>query len=110
MTDPIDDPIDAFVLSLDLEEPPPLATAMLRAVWHGLRGDWDAAHELAQAQDDADGAWVHAWLHRIEGDLGNADYWYRRARRQARRDDTREEGLAIARELIRSTAAPAATD
>jgi hypothetical protein len=54
---------------------------MLRAVWHGLRGDWEAAHELAQAQDDAEGAWVHAWLHRIEGDLGNANYWYRCAQR-----------------------------
>ncbi|HSW21465.1 MAG TPA: hypothetical protein VLJ62_01740, partial [Burkholderiaceae bacterium] len=59
---------DAFVVSLDQDAPP--ATPMLRAIWHGLRGDWHAAHELAQTQDDADGAWVHAWLHRIEGDLG----------------------------------------
>ena len=73
------DPIDAFVRSLDDDAPPPSANAMQRAVWHGLRGEWEAAHELAQAQDDTEGAWVHAWLHRIEGDLGNADYWYRRA-------------------------------
>lgn len=97
------DPIETFVLSLDRDEPPLLATPMLRAVWHGLRGDWDAAHELAQAHDDADGAWVHAWLHRVEGDPGNAEYWYRRAGRQALRDDTRTEGLHIARALIRST-------
>jgi len=96
------DPVDAFVRSLDRDEPPPLAMAMLRAVWHGLRGDWDAAHELAQAQDDAQGAWVHAWLHRVEGDLGNADYWYRRSGRPPRRDDTREEGLEIARALTGS--------
>ena len=96
------DRIKAFATSLDREEPPPFATPMLRAVWHGLRGDWDTAHELAQAQDDEDGAWVHAWLHRIEGDLGNAEYWYRRARRQTRRDDTRDEGLAIAQALIQS--------
>ena len=93
------DAIDSFVASLDRKQPPPLATSMLRAVWYGLRGDWEAAHELAQAQDDAEGAWVHAWLHRIEGDLGNADYWYRRARR---RDATRDEGLEIAKALIRS--------
>jgi len=67
------DPFDTFVLSLDHEEPPPFATSMLRAIWLGLRGDWDTAHELAQAQDDADGAWVHAWLHRIEGDSSAAD-------------------------------------
>ena len=75
------DAIDPFFASLDRKQPPPFATPMLRAVWHGLRGDWEAAHELAQAQDDAEGAWVHAWLHRIEGDLGNADYWYRCAQR-----------------------------
>ena len=96
------DPIDVFVHSLESAGPPAFSTPMLRAIWHGLRGDWNAAHELAQEQDDAEGAWVHAWLHRIEGDLANADYWYRRAHRQSRRDDTRDEGLDIARALIRS--------
>lgn len=91
---------DAFQISLDRDEAPPWATPMLRAIRHGLRGEWDAAHALAQAQDDAVGAWVHAWLHRIEGDLGNADYWYRRAQRSPCRDDVRTEGLAMARELI----------
>ena len=99
------DSLDAFVLSLDRGAPPSFATPMLRALWHGLRGEWDTAHELAQAQDDADGAWVHAWLHRIEGDLGNAEYWYRRARRPVRADDTRAEGLDIARALIGAMAA-----
>ena len=96
------DALDRFVRSLDGDPPPSASTPMLRAVWHGLRGDWDAAHELAQAHDDAEAAWVHAWLHRIEGDLGNADYWYRRANRPSRRGDTREEGLEIARALLAS--------
>lgn len=100
MSPPAPHPFDAFVLSLDQGEAASFAMPMLRAIRHGLRGEWQAAHELAQAQGDADGAWVHAWLHRIEGDLGNADYWYRRAHRPPRRDDTRTEGLAIARELI----------
>jgi hypothetical protein len=100
------DALDAFVGSLDRGAPPEAAPPMLRAVWHGLHGDWDAAHELAQAQDDAEGAWVHAWLHRIEGDLGNADYWYRCANRPSRRDDTRDEGLEIARALIESHSRP----
>lgn len=98
------DPFSAFVGSLDGQEPPAFATAMVRAVWHGLRGEWDAAHALAQEQEDTQGAWVHAWLHRIEGDLGNADYWYRRADRPKRRDGTREEGLEIARALIEAIA------
>ncbi|HEX6707660.1 MAG TPA: hypothetical protein VF169_23085 [Albitalea sp.] len=96
------DSINAFILSLDGQEPPPSATAMLRAVWHGLRGDWDTAHELAQAQDDAEGAWVHAWLHRIEGDPENAAYWYRRAGQPPGGGATREEGIEIARGLMRS--------
>jgi len=100
---PPPDLFDAFLRSLEPAEAAPPTPPLLRAVWHGLRGDWDAAHELAQAVDDADGAWVHAWLHRIEGDLGNADYWYRRAHRPSRRDDTRTEGLAIARALLAST-------
>ncbi len=90
---------------------PPAGPPLLKAVWHGLRGhagDWDAAHSLAQADDDATGAWVHAWLHRIEGDLGNADYWYRRAGRPSRRDDLRVEGLDIVRALA-TTARPPCT-
>jgi hypothetical protein len=102
MTSPAAHPFDAFVLSLDQDDASAFATPMLQAIWLGLRGDWHAAHELAQQQHGADGAWVHAWLHRIEGDLGNADYWYRRARRPLRRDDTRAEGLEIARALIES--------
>jgi hypothetical protein len=98
------DSYDTFILSLAGDDPPPFATPMLRAVWHGLRGDWDAAHNLAQAQGDPDGAWVHAWLHRIEGDLGNAAYWYQRSGQELRRDATRDEGLEIARSLLRSLA------
>lgn len=91
---------DAFVLSLGQEAPSPTATPLVQAVWLGLRGQWQAAHEIAQAREDTDSAWVHAWLHRIEGDLGNAQYWYRSARRETGTGDTRSEGLAIARALI----------
>ncbi len=53
--------------------------APLAALWWAAKGDWDQAHEIVQDEDDADAAWVHAYLHRVEGDLGNAGYWYRRA-------------------------------
>ncbi|CAH0157335.1 hypothetical protein [Roseomonas sp. CECT 9278] len=52
---------------------------LLAALWWDARGDWARAHEVAQSVDTAEGAWVHAYLHRKEGDLPNADYWYRRA-------------------------------
>jgi hypothetical protein len=61
--------------------PPPALAGPLVALWWDARGDWTRAHAAAQAGEDADSAWVHAYLHRREGDLANADYWYRRARR-----------------------------
>lgn len=53
---------------------PPLA-----ALWWAAKGDWDAAHKIVQDEDTREAAWVHAYLHRVEGDLSNAAYWYRRA-------------------------------
>lgn len=50
-----------------------------RVLWLDARGDWDAAHDLAQDMGGRDGALLHAYLHRVEGDLPNASYWYRRA-------------------------------
>jgi hypothetical protein len=63
------------------KKPPAALSAPLRALWHDARGEWDAAHEVAQNIDDTTGAWIHAYLHRKEGDLGNAGYWYRRAQK-----------------------------
>ena len=59
----------------------PDAAPLLRALWHDGHGHWDRAHALAQDEDTLDGARVHAYLHRREGDLGNAGYWYARAGR-----------------------------
>ena len=71
----------AFKASLSGTSPPPGAAPPLAALWWAGKGDWDKAHEIVQAESDADAAWVHAYLHRVEGDLGNAGYWYRRARK-----------------------------
>jgi len=54
-------------------------TRPLKALWHAAHGDWTAAHEEAQVGEDRESAWVHALLHREEGDQWNAEYWYRRA-------------------------------
>ena len=66
----------------DAEAPKHLSAA-LQALWHDARGDWQRAHELAQDDHGSDGSWVHAYLHRKEGDLENASYWYTRAGRRA---------------------------
>ncbi|MDQ0394376.1 hypothetical protein [Labrys monachus] len=91
-----------FLASLRFEEPPAPMTAPLRAIWHGLRGEWDSAHEIVQAGSDQDSAWVHAWLHRVEGDLSNARYWYGRAQKQMPAGTTGEEGEAIAAALLQT--------
>ena len=68
-----------FRETLTSTEPPPALGAALAALWHDGRGDWDAAHRVAQDIDTPEGAWIHAYLHRKEGDPANAAYWYRRA-------------------------------
>jgi hypothetical protein len=60
---------------------PPLA-----ALWWAAKGDWDAAHKIVQDDSTKDAAWVHAYLHRVEGDLGNAGYWYRQAGQPVAKD------------------------
>lgn len=78
---------------------PSRSQPLIRALEHGLRGEWTQAHEIAQAGQGADAAWVHAWLHRIEGDESNAGYWYRRAGRPVATGSTQAEGEAILRTL-----------
>lgn len=68
-----------FTATLSAPTPPAGLSAVLTALWHDARGDWDAAHRVAQDIDGPDGAWIHAYLHRKEGDQANAGYWYRRA-------------------------------
>jgi hypothetical protein len=67
--------------SLDAAQPPAGLSLLVQALWWDARGEWDRAHECAQAQEDAAGSAVHAYLHRKEGDLPNARYWYARAGR-----------------------------
>jgi hypothetical protein len=68
-----------FKASLSGAAPAPDLAAPLAALWWAGKGNWDQAHRIAQDEGDATSAWVHAYLHRVEGDLGNAGYWYRRA-------------------------------
>lgn len=69
--------------------------APLRALALVAQGDWDGAHALVQDEDTAEAAWVHAHLHRVEGDLGNARYWYRQAGKPVATGDLAEERRAI---------------
>src|SRR6201993_3133129 len=72
----------------------------LLALWWDARGNWDKAHEVAQEVEGRDGAWVHAYLHRKEGDLGNAGYWYRQAGRAVGSGDLKVEWEGIVGEML----------
>ena len=90
----------AFRASLAAAAPPEGLGPALQALWWDAKGDWDRAHALAQADEGGAGDWVHAYLHRKEGDAGNAGYWYRRAGKPASRAPLAEEWAAIAAALL----------
>src|ERR1700722_7617477 len=82
-------------------EPPPALSHALRALWLDARGNWDGAHDSAQADEGGAGDWVNAHPHRKEGDAGNAAYWSRRARKPVCRASLDEEWSAIADALLK---------
>ena len=69
-------------------------------MWHERRGDWTKAHEIAQDDDSRDAAWVHAYLHRREGDQSNAAYWYRQAAKPVIRGSLDQEWREIVEALL----------
>ena len=91
--------LDEFRATLSSDASPAVAPALV-ALWHDARGDWAKAHELANDVDDRTGAWVHAYLHRKEGDTANAGYWYRRAGKPPASGSLEAEWQAIATALL----------
>lgn len=91
--------VSEFLASVASGSAPPGAP-LLHALWLDARGDWEGAHRVAQEVDTADGAWVHAYLHRKEGDLGNARYWYRRAGRDEAVDALEVEWTRLVEALL----------
>ena len=94
--------LDDFRESLSAAKPPAELTLALVGLWWDAKGDWTRAHESAQQDEGMEGSWVHAYLHRKEGDQGNAAYWYGRAGKPVCREPLDAEWLGIARELLGS--------
>ena len=92
--------LKAFCTSLDRDAPPAGLSPALEALWREGKGDWHRAHKLAQTQRDQAGAWVHAYLHRVDGDTGNAHHWYRRAGKPPCDSPLKEEWEAIVSALL----------
>jgi hypothetical protein len=86
--------------SLDNSHPPGDLAPALAALWWARRDKWEKAHRIVMDEGGRDCAWVHAYLHRVEGDLDNARYWYRRARRELPASSLAQEWTAIATSLL----------
>jgi hypothetical protein len=89
-----------FQLSQNQSTPPAGLSLALQALWFEAKGDWGKAHELAQEDGGSEGDWVHAYLHRKEGDASNARYWYSRAGKPVYAGSLEEEWAAISEALL----------
>jgi hypothetical protein len=92
--------LEEFRQTLPQPSPPHGISNALRAMWEDAKGNWNAAHAIAQDIDDRTGSWIHAYLHRKEGELGNAGYWYRRAGQPVAHDTLDEEWARIVGTLL----------
>ena len=83
--------LSEFRDSLKLSTPPSNLKNTLQALWYDAKGDWESAHNVAQDINTREGSWIHAYLHRKEGDLSNASYWYHRANQHVSRKSLVDE-------------------
>ncbi|MGA2219227.1 MAG: hypothetical protein ABSG51_14125 [Terracidiphilus sp.] len=87
--------VEAFRATVMSEVPPAGLTAPMAALWWDAKGDWTQAHSLVDELETPAGMAVHAYLHRKEGQAGNADYWYQRAGRRFHREKLEDEWVAL---------------
>ena len=92
-----------FRESLSQPAPPRPENVALTGLWWDAKGDWTRAHESAQQDEGPAGAWVHAYLHRKEGDASNAEYWYNRAGRKHSSASFEIEWDEIAKALLKAS-------
>jgi hypothetical protein len=91
-----------FKRTLSSKKPPAGLSRALTALWWAGKDAWDKAHDIVMSGEGADCAWVHAYLHRVEGDRDNARYWYRQARREPETGDLASEWAAIVAALLKA--------
>jgi hypothetical protein len=89
--------------SLSAAAPPAAISDPLAGLWWAAKGDWDKAHKIVQDDESREAAWVHAYLHRVEGDLPNASYWYRTAGKPVAQGALDDEWAAIAAQMLRAS-------
>ena len=89
-----------FNKTLSSSLPPEDLSPYLQSLWYDAKEDWTKAHTIIQDIEDSIAAWIHAYLHRKEGDIGNADYWYRRAGKKRPLTTLKEEWDHITETLL----------
>lgn len=80
-----------FTQMLEENIEPVISSKYLLLHWYDYKGNWDKAHQIVQDIPDSNAAWIHAYLHRKEGDLSNAGYWYSRAGKKSPKTSLNEE-------------------
>jgi hypothetical protein len=95
--------LQEFKKTLQSSEPPPSLKPLLKALWYEGKNDWEKAHNIAQDIASTDGSWVHAYLHRKEGDKGNASYWYHRAGKPFPQISLEEEWESLVEQFLKSS-------
>ena len=91
---------EKFQASLSHELPPAGIDPLLEALWYDAKGDWEKSHNIAQDIESKEGALIHAYLHRKEGDLWNADYWYAKAGKKMYQGALEDEWISLVKTLL----------
>ena len=91
---------EQFQQSLSKSSPPSTISKHLESLWYDGKGDWEQSHNIIQDINDSKASWIHAYLHRKEGDIWNADYWYNQAGKKRPATSLEEEWEEIVRKII----------
>jgi hypothetical protein len=95
--------VEEFKATLTQSQPPASLSPLLKALWLDAKGSWQASHAIVQDLETKEAAWVHAYLHRKEGDEFNAGYWYQRAGKKFSKSNLEEEWNEITDGILRAT-------
>jgi len=91
---------DDFIKLTKESEPSDALSGIHLALWHAMKNNWDIAHNIVQDIQTDTASWIHAYLHRVEGDLGNANYWYNCAKKKSPTESLKIELINIIKSVL----------
>jgi hypothetical protein len=93
---------EEFIISIQHDQPPDFSP-YLESLWFERKGDWDKAHKIAQEIPDSGGSWIHAYIHRVEGDRWNSNYWYTKAGKKMPDISLKEEWESLVKYFLKKS-------